>query len=140
LLAFNCESWSVSAAEGPQITEVLASNHQSVADEDGDHPDWIEIQNVGVNSANLDGWWLTDDPTVLRKWRFPSTPMVGNEVILVFASGKDRAQAGARLHANFTLDADGEYVALVRPDGVTVVSELRFPAQVPDVSTPGPAA
>jgi hypothetical protein len=51
----------------------------------------------------------------------------------VFASGKDRRVAGAELHSNFRLDAAGEYLALVRPDGI-VAQEFIFGHQRQDVS------
>ncbi len=43
--------------------------------------------------------------------------------IVVLASGKDRAVAGSELHTNFKLDGDGEYLALVQPDGATITQE-----------------
>src|SRR5262249_39996624 len=56
--------------------------------------------------------------------------------LVVFASNKNRRTPGAPLHTNFKLDAAGEYLALVQPDGVTVASEYApaFPPQVTDVS------
>src|SRR5512147_2570407 len=106
-------------AESVVISEFLASNSGGLRDEDGDYPDWIEIFNGGTNTVNLDGWFLTDAPDNLGKWRFPSTNLPPNGFLLVFASGKSRAVPGAPLHANFQLGAGGEYLALVRPDGVT---------------------
>ena len=49
---------------------------------------------------------------------------------------KDRAVAGSQLHTNFALAADGEYLALVEPNGETVASEIapEFPPQYEDVS------
>ena len=44
--------------------------------------------------------------------------------MLVYASGRDRSTPGKPLHTNFKLSAEGEYLALVKPDGVTVASEL----------------
>ena len=49
------------------------------------------------------------------------------------------------LHSNFSLDIDGEYLALVKPDGITTVTLFspEYPEQYPDVSygnaTGGPA-
>ena len=52
-----------------------------------------------------------------------------------FASGKDRV-AGEELHTSFTLDRGGDYLALVAPDGVTVVSEIPggYPEQFVGIS------
>lgn len=118
------------------LSEFLASNTRGLADEDGDFSDWIEIYNPGPAAVNLDGWSLTDDAGDLTKWRFPATNLAGGKFLVVFASGKDRRLPGARLHTRFQLSAGGEYLALVRPDGVTKAGEFspKYPQQVPDVS------
>src|SRR5687767_9501321 len=99
------------------ISEILAENDGLVRDGDGDTPDWIEIHNSGDTAVNLVGWHLTDDPALLTKWTFPSVTISSGGYLLVFASGKDRAVAGAELHANFQLQNGGEYLALVQPNG-----------------------
>lgn len=118
------------------ISEFLASNSQVLADADGDHPDWIEIQNTGTAPVNLLGWSLTDDPANSAKWRFPATNLNAGGFLVVFASGKDRAVAGAPLHANFSLAAEGEYLGLFAPESKTAASEFApsYPAQKTDVS------
>jgi hypothetical protein len=124
------------AADSVAITEFLASNANGLRDENGDASDWIELFNSGTTNVSLDGWFLTDTPGNLTKWRFPATNIAPNGFVLVFASGKDRAIAGAPLHANFQLSAGGEYLALTRPDGVSVVSEFApaFPEQQANIS------
>ena len=119
-----------------QITEFLAHNQTSITDEDGDHSDWIELHNFGAIAVNLDGWHLTDDAVQLNKWRFPGTNLPPGGFLIVFASGKDRALPGAPLHTSFTLDEQGEYLGLVKPDGQTIVSEFApaFPKQRMDIS------
>src|SRR5262245_19359757 len=72
------------------ITEFVASNVRSLADEDGDNEDWIEIYNAGTNTVNLDGWYLTDNAGDRTKWRFPATSLAANRYLIVFASNKDR--------------------------------------------------
>jgi hypothetical protein len=120
----------------PVITEFLAENGGPLLDEDGDSSDWIEIFNPGTALVNLLDWSLTDDAANLTKWRFPATNLGPNCYLLVFASGKDRATNGAPLHTNFKLNAAGEYLALVQPDGVTIASEFAplFPPQRKGVS------
>src|SRR5436190_20456764 len=102
------------------ISEFLASNASTLADEDGAFEDWIEIHNTGVAPVNLLNWSLTDDATQPARWRFPATNLTAGARIVVFASGKNRRTAGAELHTNFKLEKDGEYLALVEPDGVTI--------------------
>jgi hypothetical protein len=111
------------------ITEFLASNAGGLQDEDGDSSDWIELLNAGASAVNLFGWHLTDTTNELTQWTFPATSLAPQGFLVVFASGKDRAVTGAPLHTSFGLNASGGYLALVRPDGVTVASEWRYGPQ-----------
>lgn len=118
------------------ITEFQASNRSTLLDEDGQAPDWIELQNTTADAVNLDGWFLTDDPADLTKWELPAVELAGDEYLVVFASNKDRIDPAGELHTNFQLEASGEYLALVEPDGVTLASEFspEYPAQLTDQS------
>ena len=113
------------------ISEFVAVGNETVLDEDGDTTDWIEIYNPTDSTINLGGYHLTDDPNELTKWTFPSIPLIPGGRPIVHASGKNRSVFGSRLHTNFRLSSGGEYLALVAPDGVTIVSEFspEFPPQ-----------
>ena len=118
-----------------RITEFMALNDATLVDDDGDASDWIEIYNADTTPINLGGWHLTDDVQVPDRWRFPEVVLAPGEFLVVYASGKDRAAAGQPLHTSFSLGGDGEYLALVQPDGVTVASEFSgVGAQSADVS------
>ena len=93
--------------------------------EDGDGSDWIEVSNGGEVAVDLEGWFLTDDESNPTRWRFPSATIDTKSQVIVFASGKDRLATGpaGEHHANFGLRAGGEYLALVQPDGVVMVTE-----------------
>lgn len=125
---------SVARAE-PVISEFMASNGSTLADEDGAYSDWIEIYNPDSIPANLNGWFLTDTAKNKAKWSFPAVTIPAQGYIIVYASGKDRAVVGRPLHTNFSLDASGEYLALVRADG-SVAQEFAptYPAQQKDIS------
>ncbi len=118
------------------ISEFMASNKNTLVDEDGDSSDWIEVYNAGSAAVDLEGWNLTDDPRILEKWAFPAISLDSQAYLLVFASGKNRRVAGDELHTNFRISAGGEYLALVQPDGATVAHEYApvFPEQLPDYS------
>ncbi len=120
----------------PVITEFMASNQNSIVDEDGDHSDWIEIYNPDNTSVSLENWSLTDNANNLRKWVFPAVTMPAKSYLIVWASSKNRRVPGANLHTNFALSADGEYLGLIKPDGVTKTTEFApsFPAQYGDIS------
>ena len=134
------------------ITEFMASNLTTLADGDGNYSDWIELRNTGPAAVSLAGWHLTDDPLDLTKWSFPAgaaSTLATGQYLVVFASGSHLNAAnlpinpyfdsGGRLHANFKLSADGGYLALIKPDGLTVTSEFGiagtpYPPQKADVS------
>ncbi|MBZ5640113.1 MAG: CotH kinase family protein [Acidobacteriia bacterium] len=118
------------------ITEFMALNTKTLADENGDYSDWIEIYNPCLADVDLGGWYLTDDEANLTKWQFPSVHLARGEYLRLFASDKNRAVAGAPLHTNFKLASEGEYLALVKPDGVTVAHAFSpaYPPQHSDVS------
>jgi hypothetical protein len=122
-------------AAAPVISEFLADNTGPLIDEDGEAADWIEITNQGDAQIDLAGWSLTDNGGNLGKWHFPSTLLNPSAFLTVFASNKDRAVSGSPLHTNFRLDADGEFLALVRPDS-TIASQFTptFPRQIESVS------
>jgi len=128
--------FSLPATAQVRITEFMASNTHTLLDEDGDSSDWIEIQNTASTNVNLLNWYLADKPSNLTKWAFPSTNLPAGNFMIVFASNKNRRTAGKPLHTNFKLSADGEYLALVMPDGVTIATQFSptFPPQLPDVS------
>ena len=117
----------------PLITELMADNASTLQDEDGRFSDWIEIHNPDPADIDLSGWYLTDTAADLTRWEFPAVMLPGGGHLLVFASGRDRTVG--QLHTNFDLEDTGEFLALVKPDGSTVVSRFDpFPAALPDVA------
>ena len=100
------------------INELLAENVAGLVDEEGDHVDWIELHNPGATALALHGWGLTDDPARPHQWVFPEVSLPAGGYLVVFASGKDRrpTTVGSRLHTNFKLGIEGEYLGLFSPD------------------------
>ncbi|MGB0644907.1 MAG: lamin tail domain-containing protein, partial [Akkermansiaceae bacterium] len=123
------------AIAAPVLVEFMASNDSSLYDEDGQSSDWIEIFNPDPTSADISGWFLTNDPTELDKWELPSgvvLPSGGS--LIVFASNKDRDVG--ELHTNFKLSKEsGGYLALIEGDGQTVANGYTdYPEQFDDIS------
>ena len=145
-------------AANPIITEFMADNGDNVGlgevERDygkpdpfgnGSTPDWLEVFNAGDEALDLAGYHLTDDATDLSRWTFPSTVVQPGGYLVVYATGMSGAQPGdyvdgqGNVFLNFGMDVDGEYLALVAPDGQTVLSEVNvggrgYPLQQSDVS------
>lgn len=126
----------VATGDRPFISEFVATGNDDHQDSDGDTPDWIEIYNPTSEDIDLNGYHLTDDPTDPRKWTFPSTLLQAESYLLLFASSKDRDTPGSELHTNFRLSSGGEYLALLSPDGTTILSHFApaYPPQESDFS------
>jgi hypothetical protein len=120
----------------PVISEFMADNESTIPDEDGAFSDWIEIHNSTGTAIPLANWYLTDKTTNLTQWQFPAVTLEPGEFLVVWASGKNRRVAGLPLHTNFSLSKDGEFLALVHPDGVTLEHAFtpKFPSQEADTS------
>lgn len=74
-----------------RIQEWMASNQTTIADEDGDFEDWIELHNPGAEAVDLSDWGLSDDLDNPFRWRFaPGTVLEPGGFLLVWASGKNR--------------------------------------------------
>src|SRR5215204_4545527 len=88
-------------AQSVMITEFMADNLTSnYRDEDGERQDWVEIQNLTTAPVSLNGWYLTDNASDLRKWRFPTTAptvtLAAGARIVVWCSEKNRKASAAR--------------------------------------------
>jgi hypothetical protein len=83
-------SGALAYSQNVVINEFMASNGETLADDDGDFSDWIELYNAGQDAVNLEGWGISDNPTNPFKWIFPDVAMAPGEHLLVWASGKNR--------------------------------------------------
>ena len=133
-LSFSTTTATPISTGGPVINEFVADNDESLEDEDLGTPDWLEIYNGQSISQNLDGYYLTNDIAQKTMWRVPAVTMEAYEYLTIFASEKDRSAINSPLHTNFSLPKEGGYLALVAPDGVTMVTEFSYSAQAGDVA------
>jgi len=106
------------------INELMPLNTATVADQDGEFDDWIELYNTSGETVDISGYFLSDDDNNTTKWRIPQgTSIPGNAYIIIWADS-DLKQAG--LHADFKISADGEEVVLSLPDG-TLTDMIEYP-------------
>lgn len=121
------------SAQTIAINEVMASNATTIADEDGDFEDWIELYNYGTEPVNLAGYGLSDSYNNPFKWVLPEIIIQPGEFLMIWASGKNRSTPGSPLHTNYSISASGEELLLTRPDS-TLLNEL-IPTAIPtDIS------
>ncbi len=113
------------------INEFMASNDVTVADQDGEFDDWIELYNNSSESINLEGYYLSDDAEDLTQWAFPAGTVIEGMGYLTIWADDDEDQMG--LHTNFKLSAGAESVILTDPLGV-VVDEVSYVDQETDVA------
>lgn len=113
------------------INEIMALNQGGPVDDNGETEDWIELHNRSNASVDAGGYWLTDNPSNLRKWSLPQGTRVPAGGYLVIWADEDSSQGP--LHANFKLSAMGETLYLY-DSSLLLQDELIFAAQIADSS------
>ena len=114
---------------GLVISEVCARNRGILVDDNGETADWIELYNGGLTAVDLSGYMLTDSAFSLGKYRLPAITLEPGQYLVVYASGKDRADIAQRtVHTSFSLSG-GETVTLYGPYG-DAVSSVQLPDAV----------
>lgn len=114
------------------INELMASNSSTIADEDDNFEDWIELYNPTNAPINLEGYGLSDDPNLPFKWLFPNISIAPNGYLLVWASDKNRTNPAQPLHTNFKISASGDPLSLTKPDGTLIdnIAAVNVPTDV----------
>jgi hypothetical protein len=117
------------------INEFMASNSSTYATEQGEYEDWIELYNGEDTAIDLANYYITDNLSNLTKHRFnaPKGSLIipAKGFLIIWADGNTSLGFN---HAGFSLSADGESVALVAPDGTSILDQFTFSAQKPDYS------
>lgn len=93
------------------INEFQSINESTIADYQGDFPDWIELYNSGKTNVNLTGYGLSDKVESPLQWVFPNITIGAGQYLIIFASGKNMV-IGDELHTNFKLSSSGEKIIL----------------------------
>jgi hypothetical protein len=136
---FVANTWSYELnPDAPQpliISEFMADNDETLNDEDGDSSDWIEIFNPNAVSADLTGWFLSNNSNNLALWQFPSVSLAPNSYLVVFASEKNRTDPASKLHTSFNLRKESGFLALSDPrTNIASAFAPVYPAQDEDIS------
>lgn len=112
------------------INELMASNATTVTDQDGEYDDWVELYNNSSQTVSLDNLYMSDDPTDLLAWQFPSGITIAPGEYLIVWCDKDEDQVG--LHADLKFSAGGESAILSYADG-TIIEDITFGEQTEDM-------
>ena len=130
----------INAANANGLTTKIRASAEDSFPRDEMTPDWIELQNLVSAPLDIGGMHLTDDTDDATKWSFPEgTTIPPNGYLVVFASSeniRDTAlDENGFFHTNFSLGADGDYLAITTSEG-SVVHEFApgYPVQTADVS------
>ncbi|MBE5800788.1 MAG: lamin tail domain-containing protein [Clostridiales bacterium] len=134
--AFAEETVTASAVEpkakGLRISEVMASNSDTLEDAFGNTADWIELHNTTDQPIDLTGMYLSDTKKDLERYQFPDGLIIEPDgYLIIFASGLKKDVAD-ELHTSFKLSASGESVYLMQ-DGLAV-DIVTFTQQLTDIS------
>lgn len=116
------------------INEIMPKNLTGLED-NGSHPDWVELYNKGGKTIELAGWYLSDDRSDPFKWMIPDGVEIEGRSHLVIIADSDPEEGV--LHATFNLSEEGEDVVLTGPDdsdNLQIDLVQGYPAMDDDVS------
>ncbi len=111
------------------INELMANNGSTLADENGEFDDWIEIFNRGAAPVDLGGLYLSDDPADPWAFALPDRSLAPGEHLLLWS---DNDPEQGELHTPFSLERAGETVSLASREAV--LDLVVFEEQELDVS------
>lgn len=126
--------FATAAARGePRLSELLAVNRRTNADEAGDYDAWIELHNRGTLPMAIGGLHLTNTLAKPTLWVLPERTLAPGEYLVVWCDGEP---GEGPLHANFTLAPAGGTLALfgALETGNALLDSISYPAQTVDIA------
>lgn len=121
-------------AQSPIVINEIMADNETVLDNAGDFPDWIELLNITGAPVDLADWSLTDAPTLPRRFVFPAgTVIPANGFLLIYCDDRTNSPG---LHTGFGLSDKGETLALFNSValGVLLADQVAFGLQLRDRS------
>lgn len=113
------------------INELMTLNADTIADESGAHPDWVELYNPTDHAIPLGGYAMSDAVAIPRRAILPATLSVPPHGYLVL--WLDHQPALGANHLAFRLAREGGDLVLERPDG-SPIDRISYGAQEVDFS------
>ena len=105
------------------INEWMSDNDNYLVDQSGEYDDWFEIYNAGSVTINLEGYFLSDDPSEPELFEIETDLFIPPGGFLLLWADKDLDQGDN--HVNFKLSANGESILLSDPAG-NLIHEINF--------------
>jgi spore coat protein CotH len=112
------------------INEIMASNNSTIANDEGEFSDWIEIFNGADTEVWLGNKYLTDNLDSSNKWQMPEISLAVGGFVLFWADGNPE---NGDFHTNFKLSKSGEEVGIFAED-LSLIDEMVFGPQTTDIS------
>ena len=113
------------------INEVIPNNKFTYPNKDLEYFDIIELYNGSEYDIDLDGYYLSDDNSNLKKFRLPQVMIKSKEYLVIYASGNNYYDQ--EIHTNFRLDNKGESVIL-SDNNLNVLSKIKYSETIADTS------
>ncbi len=112
------------------ISEVMSNNATTIADENGDICDWIELHNPTMQPINLNGYMLTDNSSNMDKFVFPDFTLKSGEYIVIYANGIEKVDTENRIiHVPLSISTKGESLYLYNPKGKMLCRMIVLPLE-----------
>jgi hypothetical protein len=111
------------------LNEIQPNNLSGPRDNFGERDPWVELYNAGATTADLTGYYLSDNYTNLLQWPFPAgTSLSAGQFRLVWLDNQPGQTSGADLHANFQAALINGSVVLTKVSGTatTIVDYLNY--------------
>jgi hypothetical protein len=104
-----------------------------VVDLANDYSDWVELYNPLNTSISMDNVYLSDNPSYLNKWPFPSISIPAQSFKMLWANDDEEF---SRNNLNFKLSAIGESLILSKKidDAYQTIEHIEIPPLPSDFS------
>ena len=115
------------------INEIMADNDTTILDDEDQAEDWIELLNVGDDTVELHGLYLSDDPADPTKWGFADVSIEAGGHLIVWC---DDDPEQSPTHTTFKLSRSGEEVGLYDIDlrSNAPIDHVAFPPLGDDIA------
>lgn len=114
-----------------EITEYMTHNKRSHYDSYGNYFDFVEIHNNSGKDYKLEGLYISDDATNLKKYLIKETDLKKDEYLIIYLAGNSTNYEDG-IYADFKLSDDDEYIVI--SNGEKIIDKVKIVPLVDDVS------